>query len=299
MTAPAKKVTLIINPIAGTGQHPDPKELVKKINKQHSLFVDAIESKNPGDITLLASKSSGPDQIILIAGGDGSVHEAALGLKDSPSPLGILPYGSGNGLARHLGISHQPEQAVHQLLMESKVANADLIRLNEHYFLNAAGVGFDGMIAREFSKDGSRGLRTYLKLIVRNFFKFQEFKYSLSADQKTITGSAWMITLANGSEFGNGAKISPGASINDGQMDLVIIRKPALLELPWFMYKLLSGSNDQKKIIRMRIKKIQLNLKSAQEYHLDGEYDGCVKHLFGEVVPECIKLLVPKSTTNI
>lgn len=298
MPASPKNVVLIVNPAAGTSRSFNPLKLTKLPGIESSVAFEIVFSKSSGDIVNLARKHAQSGKIIFIAGGDGSVQEAAAGIKDTDSSLGILPLGSGNGLARHLQIDQRPSLAVRQLLFNSRILKADMVNLNDHLFINVAGIGFDGLISREFSLDGKRGLKTYLKHIIHQFFSYPEFEYKIEIEGQFHSGKAWMISFANGSEFGNGARIAPNASIQDGLVDIVAIRKPGFFQLPGMVWKLRSGKFDKKMIRRFRVKRFSLVLNHPLDLHLDGEYRGKTSEVKCSVIPGCLNLLAPETKSQ-
>ena len=299
MPALRKQVALIINPGAGTGHYGDPTGLIHLPSIRAHCDIEVIRSTKAGDIINLARQHAESGKTILIAGGDGSVQEAAIGVKGSGTSLGILPYGSGNGLARHLHIQKKPVSALEQLIFNSRTEKVDMINLNERLFINVAGVGFDALVAKKFSLDGERGLKTYLKHIVLNFFSFPEFEFRLKSGDEEHAGKAWMITFANGSEFGNGARIAPQASLQDGLMDIVIIRKPKWYQLPKLIRNLMAGKEDNKMIRRLRLKNLSLSFDQPVDLHLDGEYSGTSSEISSNVIPQCVNLLVPENISRI
>lgn len=294
MPAFPEQAILIINPAAGTGRSYDVLKLKEVSEIKSSVTIETVFSKSAGDIFQIAKSFSNTKKLVFIAGGDGSVQEAAKGVKDSMTSLGILPCGSGNGLARHLKIDLRPSVALRQLLFYGRTIKADMVNINDQLFINVAGVGFDGLISREFSLDGNRGLKTYIKHIIRNFFNYPEFEYKLDTGNQILSGNAWMISFANGSEFGNGARIAPQASMQDGLAEIVIIRKPGIFQLPAVIWKLRNGLSDSKMIKRFQVKSFSLSFENPLDLHLDGEYAGKTLEVKGSVIPGCISLIVPQ-----
>jgi len=299
MQASFQKIRLIINPAAGSSGFD---RLVRKISKVKSGInaeIETVISKKPGDILRLSRQFAAEEHPVFISGGDGSVHEAAIGLKGGSAPLAILPTGSGNGLARHLQIPLKIKKAVSVLVGKSKLIKADMPELNGKPFVNVGGIGFDGLVACEFNKAAKRGLPTYIQKVLTNYFRFNEFEYKISFDQQQISGKAWVIALANSSEYGNGAKISPGSLVTDGILDLVIVRKPKLLQIPGLIYKVMNGKADSVLIERFKLRDCTIELSQEIDYHLDGEYMGKIQSASCSVIPSCLNLLIPKSAGTV
>lgn len=295
MQAKFRKIRLILNPVAGTAGFD---KLIRKLSRIKSGLnaeIETVISGNPGDITRLSQQFASDEFPVFISGGDGSVHEAAIGLRGNRAPLAILPTGSGNGLARHLKIPMRIKKAVTVLLGKSKQIKADMLELNGKTFVNVGGIGFDGLVAKEFNKAGKRGLLTYIRKLFSNYYNSGEFDFKLSFGTQRISGRAWVIAIANSSEYGNGAKISPGSLVTDGLLDLVIIRKPGLLQVPILAFQVMSGREKSLLIERYRFAKCRIELTEETDYHLDGEYIGKIKLADCTIVPACLNLLIPKS----
>jgi len=295
MHARFQKIRLIINPAAGSSGFD---KLIRKISRVKSVINSEIEtviSKRPGDIARLSGQFAGEEHPVFISGGDGSVHEAAIGLMGRNAPLAILPTGSGNGLARHLHIPIKLKKAISVLVGKSKLVKADMLELSGKPFVNVGGIGFDGLVAREFNMAGKRGLMVYIQKILSNYFRFNEFEYKISFEQHQISGKAWVIALANSSEYGNGAKISPDSLVTDGMMDLVVVRKPTLMQIPGLVYKVMNGKANSMLMERYRFRNCNIELEGEIDYHLDGEYMGKIKTATCSVIPSCLNLLIPKS----
>lgn len=288
-----------MNPAAGTSGFD---RLIRKLSRIKSGLnaeIETVISRNPGDITRLSQQFACDEYPVFISGGDGSVHEAALGLRGNRAPLAILPTGSGNGLARHLKIPMRIKKAVAVLLGKSRQIKADMLELNGKPFVNVGGIGFDGLVAKEFNKAGKRGLITYIKKLFSNYYNSREFEFSLHFGEQKISGKAWVIAIANSSEYGNGAKISPGSLVTDGLMDLVIVRKPGLLQVPVLAFQVMNGIDKSPFIQRHRIAGCRIELSEETDYHLDGEYIGKIKSADCTVVPACLNLLIPKSAGQV
>ncbi|MFZ9982774.1 MAG: diacylglycerol/lipid kinase family protein [Cyclobacteriaceae bacterium] len=294
-----KKIRLIINPAAGGSGF---NKIIRKLSRIKSSVhseIETIISENPGDITLFCRQFADEHHPVFVSGGDGSVHEAAIGLKGSEAPLAILPTGSGNGLARHLKIPVKLKKAVNVLVRKSKQIKADMPELNGQPFVNVGGIGFDGLVACTFNNAGKRGLITYVQKIFTNYLGSGQFDYKISFEDQHISGKAWLIALANSSEYGNGAKISPGSLVTDGLLDLVIVRKPGLLQIPVLLYQVMSGRVNSDLIKRYKIKKCSIELNEKIDYHLDGEYLGKIQNASCTVIPSCLNLLVPLSARSV
>ena len=206
--------------------------------------------------------------------------------------MGIVPCGSGNGLARHLQIPLKHVAAL-KLINEAVVTRIDYGLVNDHPFFCTFGAGFDARISHSFAMSGKRGLMTYLYVIVKEFFKYRSRKYKLKIDGKKFKTKAMVVTIANSSQYGNNGYISPHADMTDGKLDVCIVHpfpkfKAALLAL-----RLIRKSIDESSYYRMiKGEKIILKRKHKGEVHLDGEPYTMDKKMKIKIVAKGLKVLV-------
>ncbi len=286
-----KKICFIINPISGIGKQ----KLVEKLIEQFldpTLFDYTIKYTNaPKHATSLARKAAEENiDIVVAVGGDGSVNEVAKGLAGTQTAMAILPAGSGNGLARHLLIPLHLEKAI-TLINSCTIKTIDTINLNDETFVNVAGIGFDAHIGWQFSKYGKRGFSSYIKIVMREFRKYKEQDYELIIDGISHKRKAFLISFANGSQWGNNASIAPTADISDGEMDIAILKNVNWKSGAWIGYHLF-----RKKLHHTR----QLEIIKAKEVtvkqngiiaHIDGEPIGIGKTFSIKVNPLSLKVV--------
>ena len=207
-------------------------------------------------------------QTVIAIGGDGTANEIGKGLIHSDTALGIVPIGSGNGLARHLKIPLIIEKAI-QFALTQPVVKMDVCFLNEIPFFCTAGVGFDALVAHEFSKQKSRGLKTYAKMALKSFRIFKPEVYHLD-DHENKT--AFAITFANATQYGNNALISPQSKINDGLIEMVVLKPFPFGAAPVIGVRLFRGTLPNSRYIEMKSSE-NFSVKSAHDFliHYDGE----------------------------
>ncbi len=266
-----KNICFIINPISGVGKQKTIEKLIESYLDHASFDFSMVYTTGPKHATLLARKA-GDDgiDIVVAVGGDGSVNEVAKGLIGSNTAMGILPAGSGNGLARHLRIPMDLKKAM-LLLQKGNCIKIDTIQLNAESFVNVAGVGFDAHIGWEFSKFGKRGLSSYLKVILRELPVLKTQKFELFFQGKSIHHQAYLISFANGSQWGNNAFIAPLADITDGMMEVVVLKKFSLWASIPLLYKLFTKKIHTAAAIEI-IKTDELILKQKGNIaHIDGD----------------------------
>lgn len=290
----SNKVLFIINRFSGTSYRP---ALENKIltHCQKNNIEGLIEfTREAGHATVLAKHAAeNKYRMVFAVGGDGTVNEVAKGLLHSAVPLGIIPRGSGNGLARHLQIPFDIDSALCMTKLD-KTLSIDTFTINNRLSINVSGIGFDGHIATLFGKNGKRGLFSYIKLVVSHFGKFEEFEYEQVLDGIHSNHRAFIITCANSSQFGNNATIAPHASICDQLLDICHVNKMSLFQGLIFIQKLFRGTIDKSSHIKIRkAKEIELTTSGEIPFHVDGEAAGVASHFIIKVNPTSLLVAVP------
>jgi len=293
-----KKIVFIINPISGTGRYKLVEEAIQKRLDQ-TKFDSTIEYTNyKGHATEIARTYSEKEfDYIISVGGDGTLNEVVNGMKYSNATLGIIATGSGNGLARHLKISTNPQKAV-SIINEEHVIKIDTVTLNQYQFISIAGVGFDALVAHLFSLSEKRGFKSYAKIAIKQFFNYKSKKYSLQFKDNLKIKRAFFITFANSSQWGYNTKISPSASLTDGLVDVCIFKKPsflhAILLIPFLFSNKIDRSN-RVKIIKSEEVTITRPNGKKMHIHIDGDDAKKEKIVHVKVNPLSLKVLIPNS----
>jgi diacylglycerol kinase (ATP) len=293
-----KKICFIINPVSGIGKQKTVEKLIATLLDRTAFEYDIAYTRAPKHATTLAEQASANGfDVVVAVGGDGSVNEVARGLIGSSTALGILPAGSGNGLARHLGIPMNLKKAIH-ILQTGLPKAIDSIQFNKDYFVNIAGVGFDAHIGWEFSRFGKRGLSSYLKVILRELSNLKPQHFELSVDDIHLQRDAYLISFANGSQWGNNACIAPLADVSDGIMDVVILKKFSLPMSIQMAYKLFHKKIDTSSSVEI-IKARKVILKQQNTIaHMDGEPVESGQTIEITVNPLSLHVIVPYLTTT-
>jgi len=294
-----KKIKFIINPISGTRK----KELLETdINKyiNHDKFdLDIVYTAYAQHAIELAKEAveKSYDAVIAI-GGDGSVNEVSKALVDSKTALGIVPNGSGNGLAHYLKISINVKKAI-EIINEFKVIPIDTVSVNAHLFVSIAGIGFDALVADDFSHVKRRGFFSYLKIIIKNYILYYRKKYIIYIGDKKIKRKAMMITLANSNQFGYNTVIAPDAIINDGLIDVCIIKKIPIYEAGVLsLLLLLKQINMSNRIEIIKANKLSIIQSKNRPIHVDGDPKYIGKKLDIQINPLSLNVIVPQKTYN-
>lgn len=267
-----KRILVLINPKSGTGKQ---KKALIALNKTIDLQLfetKIVYSQFKGHLTTLAKNAADNNfDAVIVFGGDGSINEAAQGLIGTKTALGIIPIGSGNGLARHLKIPMNLNRAINRI-NQFKTTQIDTASINGHKFVSIAGIGFDAHIAQKFDVANKRGLWNYAKISILEYFKFSSRKYQFFIEGENRTENAFMVVFANANQFGNNFMISPEGKIDDGLLDVCIVKKPQLHQIPDLLFKLLFKKIHHSKLINIqRTKKITLLMNSSNLINLDGE----------------------------
>lgn len=218
-----QRILFIVNPISGTGNKRQIRSAIERYLNTDIYIPEIRETRYAGHAEEIAREAAAAATDIVVAiGGDGTVNEVGRGLIGSSSALGIIPCGSGNGLARHLHIPLAPRQAV-ELLNSHVVHILDYGRIDGNPFFCTCGVGFDAILSKGFAEAGKRGLITYMEQALKHWLSFQPQSYIIEDALGKHHYEAFLIACANASQYGNNAFIAPEASMSDGLMDVVVI----------------------------------------------------------------------------
>lgn len=287
-----KRIAFVINPKSGSDRKTDRTAFIK------SLLPDTYEAVifewkvvNDRD-RIFNNILHGGFDIAVAVGGDGTVSQLASALSGSTVALGIVPFGSGNGLARHLGVPMDRAAAM-KLLESGVMKKIDKGVVNGHDFFCTSGTGFDARIGKLFADSSKRGFWTYTKLTLREYMAYGSEKYQITLDGRTIERDAFLVTTANAGQYGNDAWIAPEASVMDGQLRVVILK-------PFRFWNLvgIAGKMFRKKMHRSRFiethaaKEITIRRMENGPAHYDGEPADMNAELHIKVVPACLNVVV-------
>ena len=287
-----KRITFIVNPVSG-GK--DKKKVLAAIDRylDRSAFTyEVLETGKAGDATAWA-RESGADVVVAV-GGDGTVSEVAAGLLGTGKALGIIPCGSGDGLALHLGISRDPVKAV-RALNTGCIARIDAARLDGRPFFCTAGVGLDADVAWDFARSPRRGLGTYIST-AWGLWKHGDRarQYVVETDGGIWSGPAVIITVGNANQWGNEARIVPKASLRDGLLDVTVVEPFATWEIPWLAAQLMTGKADKSRRVRsFRSTRVRISRDLPGPAHCDGDPFEAGVDLDLEIVPGALDVVVP------
>lgn len=263
---------VIVNPVAGTISKTNlTEELCQKLSDL-GFSLDLRKTTKKGDATVLAREAVAKNYLGVIAvGGDGTVNETANALCNTNTALGIIPAGSGNGLARHLGISMDPMKAA-DVIGERRIVPSDYGTVNNRHFYCTFGVGFDAAVSHRFANQNRRGKMMYLKSAIDEYIHYKPQEYVISANGKVLTEKAFLIAICNASQYGNNAYIAPYADITDGMLDITIVHAGNALDIASVGIDLMSGSLPRNLMIdTFRTESAVISSAEKGPAHIDGE----------------------------
>lgn len=291
-----RKLLLIINPISGTDNKEKIEPLVRKYLEPLGYKVRVDYTCARGDATRLAHWAVDNGYFgVIAAGGDGTVNETAIALCDTDTALAIIPCGSGNGLARHLGIPIDIADSI-KIISEGHILACDYGSVNRRPFFCTFGVGFDAAVSETFAKQRRRGKFSYLKSAISEYVNYNPQVYTISANGHILTEKAFLIACCNASQYGNNAYIAPEASITDGLLDITIIHAGSPLDTAFVGVDLFTGYINSNTLIHSFRAPAAVIYRSAEgPVHLDGE-----PITMGDVMSikchhESLKIFTPKN----
>jgi len=293
-----RKILFIINKYAGTGYQPELEGRIIEACERNDVECTIEFTQHPGHATELARGAAalGFQQVVAV-GGDGTMNEVAQGLLNGTIPMGIIPRGSGNGLARHLGIPIKTRLAINSLFESTPLA-MDTFTVNGKLSLNVSGLGFDGHIANLFSGETKRGLAGYTKLTFKEFFSFNEFDMEVHINGKVLNRKAFIVAIANSSQYGNNARIAPAASVCDGLLHFNILKKVPPYRVD-FIYAFFSGTVERSAFCEiLEARELTITTPKPVAYHVDGEPSGHNNAFTIALHPGTLPVLVPNSARS-
>ena len=297
-----RKLIYIVNPISGTRNKSSLQEIIKAKTVAAGFDFAVYPSVESGDYSFLIpiiKEEHFTD--VVIAGGDGTINQVVNSLRKLKLQFGIIPCGSGNGLAFSAGIPKNVERAL-QIVFKGKSQYCDAFLINEAFACMLCGLGFDAQVAYDFANDPKRGLTTYVKKTVSNFFTAKTYSFILSANGKQIKTEALFISIANSNQFGNNFTIAPKARLNDGLLDIVVMAKQNKLLALLQAFRQVGGYNRLQKfevinenasVIYFQTDKIKIDNPQLAPMHIDGDPAETKKKLSIEILKDSFRLICP------
>lgn len=297
-----RKFIYFINPISGTGGKLLLPEILKNKTTEKNIPFEILHTNAAGEYTWLKEKIA-TEKItdVIVCGGDGTVNQIAGALLHIPVNIGIVPMGSGNGLAYAAKIPKRIHKAL-EVIFAGHATAVDSFYINGKFSCMLSGLGFDAQVAHEFAKQSKRGLVTYVKQSIKNFFSAKPYPFELILDGRSMNTEAFFISIANSNQFGNNFTIAPQASLHDGLLDIVVVNEMSKIRLIWSVIKQIRYGQvrlyEDKKYHRNDIhyfqtKKISIKNPQLAPLHIDGDPVETAEAFDIEIIEKAFKLLMP------
>jgi diacylglycerol kinase (ATP) len=299
MDATYRKFAFLVNPFSGTGAKAEVLKIVESITLSKQIAFETLHTNPAGMYPELEKKIQ--DKIItdiIVLGGDGSISQVTSSLRHTGVNFGIIPLGSGNGLALAAGIPKDPKKAI-EIIFKGHSSPVDAFYINDQYSCMLSGIGFDAKVAQEFASSSKRGLITYIKVAARNFFSAKPYPFHFIYPGHDVETEAFFVSIANSNQFGNQFTIAPKARLNDGMIDVVIVQKMNKFQLLLAILHQLRFGDVQEKIFRknsiLYFQVAGLNIKNPfmAPLHIDGDPAKTADQFSIQVIPSAFRLLQP------
>ena len=298
----SRKIIYLINPVSGTRKKDQLKDLIVRKTRDRGIEFEIYPSKADGSYDNLEKiiKKDGITDVV-ICGGDGTVNAVVNALQGIPVNFGIIPMGSGNGLAFAAKIPKKASLAL-DVIFNGKASLTDAFYINEKFSCMLCGIGFDAAVAHEFAKQKTRGLQTYIRISTVQFFKSRPYPFEITVKDRILKTDAYFISIANSNQFGNNFTIAPKASMSDGLLDVVIVKKMNKLNLLFSVLLQVSGNNkprhvmdyaNKKNIVYLQTDKIGIRNPGNAPLHIDGDPQDTSGSFSIRIIPGCFRLLQP------
>ena len=295
-------VFAIVNPLSGAGANPD--VAAERTARLMRHFVRAgitggvHVTERRGHATELAAHAVARGaRVVLAWGGDGTINEIASRVIGTPAALAIIPAGSGNGFARDLGIPWDTDAAI-DVAVRGRDRAVDAGEIDGRLFFNIAGIGIDAVIAEQFNaqgKLGRRGLGPYVRIGLREFFRYRGREYRVTLDAESVTSQALVIAFANGREYGNRIRLAPNARMDDGRLEALVVEdRPPLARLLAARHLALGTADRAPRIIRRSVASAVVETDGDIVYHVDGEVGRARDRVDIRIRPGVLKVRVPQ-----
>ncbi|MEJ7610484.1 MAG: YegS/Rv2252/BmrU family lipid kinase [Ferruginibacter sp.] len=294
-----RKFLVFINPVSGTKSKAGTRMLVEKVLTENHFKFEVLPAERSGKYDFLKEKIA-KDKItdIIICGGDGTVNQITAYLQGTGINAGIIPMGSGNGLAFAAGIPKDPGRAL-DIILTGKSDYIDAFTINNKFSCMLCGLGFDAQVAHDFAKQPARGITTYITQTLKHFFVAVPYPFVIKANGVTVKTEAFFISIANSNQFGNHFTIAPKASLSDGLLDIVIVNKTGKLNLILKILKqvrngIVSPVDDPKQTVQyFQTKKMVISNPGLAPLHIDGEPAKTAVRFEIEIIEKAFRLLQP------
>jgi len=296
-----RKIIYLVNPVSGTAKKDALLKHIQRTNNEHKIeheiyFTEA--NCNYHSIKNKIQKQNFTD--VVIVGGDGTVSQVVNALRKTHVQFGIIPSGSGNGLAFAAAIPKNYIKAL-DIILQGNSKPVDAFFINQYFSVNLSGIGFDAKVAHHFAEKNTRGLFTYTQQTLLHYFNAGTYAFEILVDDFSFKANAFFISMANSNQFGNNVTITPKASLNDGLLDVVIVQKMNKIKLPFAVLQQIKGNNkiqlmetiSKESIIYFQTPALKIRNINLAPLHVDGEPKQTAKEFTVEIIKDCFELMQP------
>jgi len=298
----SRKIIFFINPVSGTKNKLQLEEKIIQKCSEKNISFEILFTSEDGHYNFLKQKIQS-DLItdIVICGGDGSIRPIISSILNLEINIGIIPFGSGNGLARTAGISKDIDKAF-EIIFNGRASFVDAFLINKKLSCHVSGLGFDAVVAHKFAEQKTRGLSSYTRETIKNFFSSKTYSFMIESNEEVFDVKAFLICIANSNQFGNNFKIAPQASLRDGLLDIVILKKtnkPQIIfsfvnQILFGKIKSVKGADfHQSNILYFQTNKINIKNPQLAPLHIDGDPMETSSEFVIEIIPNAYKLIQP------
>ena len=298
----ARKIIYFINPVSGTKGKGSLIRLIEKKTTSQNIPFEILHTNAQGDYFFLKQKIEEENITdIVICGGDGTVSQIAGCLIDEAINIGIIPMGSGNGLALAAKIPTNPSKAL-DLIFNGKASYIDSFFINSTFSCMLCGLGFDAQVAHDFAVQGKRGLMPYIKQTFNNFFTAKPYSFDIVNQGKSFNTDAYFISIANSNQFGNNVTIAPQASLSDGLLDVVVVKKMSKFKLLWVVFKQIRNGQieeyneltvQHRDVLYFQTPRLIIHKLEGAPLHIDGDPAETARKFSIQIIPQAFKLIQP------
>lgn len=303
----SRRILFIINPIAGTRSKKHLPVLIEQACRKVEIPFDIVDSPKDGNYSTIRARIEQEGFTdVAIAGGDGTLCAVIGALRDLPVKFGIIPVGSGNGLARAARIPMNPTRAVGQIII-GQAAPIDAFTVNGRFACMLSGMGFDAAVAAGFAEMGQRGLINYIRQVIRHFKKAPTYPFTLEWSDQKIEATAYFISVANSNQFGNGFTIAPKASLNDGLLDVVVVKQQSKISVIGRVVKQVLGLyrlqdesalREKKRIFYLQTDRLTIYNPNEAPLHIDGDPADTSGSMEFVIIRDAFSLIRPVGRMN-
>jgi diacylglycerol kinase (ATP) len=296
-----RKFIFLVNPISGTKSKQSLPDAILEAAKQYRQSIEILPTVASGDYAFVKQKIE-EDHItdVILCGGDGTVNTVVQQLADTQVNFGIVPLGSGNGLALTAKIPKLLSKAL-EVAFTGTPGYIDAFSINQSFACMLCGIGFDAKVAHDFALQKKRGLFTYAEQSLKNFFSAKPYSFEIKMPETIMQTEAFFISVANSNQFGNQFTIAPRASLSDGLLDIVVVRKMAKMQFPLSVLLQVLGVNAlsdknalaKNGVLYFQTDSLQIKNLDAAPIHIDGEPKETIRQMDIRVIPGCFKLIQP------